>query len=451
MKITDQQRALLTPKWTEFIPHVPTLKQHAALLLDDFPELLYGGAAGGGKSDYLLMAGLQYVDVPGYAALIVQRNFSQLSHSDAMLERAQEWLSGKAEGGDSVNGMPTKYKFPSGARLEFGHVQHEKDRFNYKGSAYQYIGFEELTGFTLKIYLYLRSRLRRLVGSSVPIRTRGASNPGDVGHEWVKDRFVIERETPEGVRQRVFLPARLADNPYLDRDEYEKTLKDLHPYDREQLLNGNWDVRPPGGRFKREWFKFVDAMPTGMERVRFWDLAATAPKKGRDPDYSVGALMGKSNNGSPRFALGNVRRFRESPAGIDALVVQTAQQDGRDVKIRMEQEPGSSGKIAIQHFRRLLEGFDFKGIPSTGSKVVRSNAYASACEGGEVALVRADWNEDYLREMETFTGSDKDCPHDDQVDSSSGAHTDLTGNVGPSLSDLYGEHMYEGEEAGAAL
>ena len=413
--------SLLLPKWTEFIPHEPTVKQHAALLLDDYPELLYGGAVGGGKSDFLLMAALQYVDVPGYAALIVQRSFAQLSHSDAMLERAQEWLSGKASGIDSVNGMPTKYIFPSGARLEFGHCQHEKDRFNYKGSAYQYIGFEELTGFTLRIYLYLRSRLRRLMGSGIPIRTRGASNPGDIGHEWVKARFVSGAE-----RGRLFMPAKLEDNPYLDRDEYAATLADLHPYDREQLMNGNWDVRPPGGRFKREWFSFVDTMPAGMERVRRWDLAATEPKKGRDPDHSVGALMGKSNNGGPRFALENIRRFQKSPAGIDTEIVQCAHQDGRDVKIRMEQEPGSSGKIAIQHFRRLLEGFDFKGIPSTGSKVVRSNAFASAAEGGEVALLRADWNEDYLREMEMFTGDDKDCPHDDQVDASSGAHTDLT-------------------------
>jgi predicted phage terminase large subunit-like protein len=423
----------MDPKWTEFIPHEPTVKQHAALLLDDYPEVLYGGAAGGGKSDFLLMAALQYVDVPGYAALILRRTFSELALSDGMMLRAQEWLSGRANGIDSIGGVPTKWNFPSGARLEFGHVHHDKDRYNYKSAAYQFIGFDELTGFPKTIYLYLRSRLRRMAGSKLPIRTRCASNPGDIGHDWVKERFVTGN--PDAEVQRVFLPATLADNPYLDQDEYEKTLQDLHPYDREQLLNGNWDARPPGGRFKREWFKFIDEQPAGLERVRRWDLAATEPKPGRDPDYSVGVDMGRWTNGSVKFVISDVQRFRESPAGIDGRIVQVADQDGRAVKVRIEQEPGSSGKIAIAHFANLLEAYDFKGVPSTGDKVVRSNAFAAACERGEVALVRAPWNEPYLRELEMFTGSDKDCPHDDQVDASGGAHTDLTYQRGLSPSD----------------
>ena len=451
MTISARNRELLLPKWNEFIPHEPTVKQHAALLLDDYPELLYGGAAGGGKSDFLLMAALQYVDVPGYSALIVRRNFTQLSLSDGMLLRAQEWLAGKAKGQDSIAGVPTKWKFPSGARLEFGHCQHDKDRFNYQSAAYQFIGFDELTQFSETIYLYLRSRLRRLKGSTLPIRTRAASNPGGLGHDWVKARFVAE-QADDGTKRRVFLPAKLSDNPYLDQEEYEKQLEDMHPYDREQLLKGNWDARPPGGRFKREWFKFLDERPEGLERVRRWDLAATAPKPGRDPDWSVGVDMGKWTNGNVRFVISDVQRFRESPAGVEARIVQTADQDGRSVKVRIEQEGGSSGKIAINHFARLLEAYDFKGVPSTGDKVERSNAFAAACERGEVALVRAPWNEPFLRELEMFTGSDKDCPHDDQVDASSGAHTDLTYQRGMSASDLYGARAaeIEAEEAEAA-
>lgn len=447
--ITERQRALSAPKWTEFIPHEPTLKQHFALLLDDYPELLYGGAAGGGKSDFLLMAALQYVDVPGYSALITRRTYPQLSASDGLLMRAQEWLAGKAKGHDTVSGTPTRWIFPSSARLDFGHCQHEKDRFNYQGAAYQFIGVDELTQYTLNIYLYLMSRLRRPEGSLVPLRMRAASNPGDIGHEWVKARLVVGGRGAAD-RRCVFIPALLGDNHHLDREEYEQTLREMHPYDREMYLKGNWDARPPGGRFKREWFKFVDSPPAGLERVRRWDLAATAPKPGRDPDYSVGVDMGKASNGSVRFVVCDVQRFRESPAGVEARVAQTANQDGRSVKVRIEQEGGSSGKIAINHFGRLLEAYDFKGVPSTGDKVERSNAFAAACERGEVALVRAAWNEPYLRELEMFTGNDKDCPHDDQVDASSGAHTDLTYQRGPTLTDLYGDHMYQDGEAEAA-
>lgn len=440
VKPTARQRELLLPKWTDFIPHEPTLKQHVALLLDDYPEVLYGGAAGGGKSDFLLMAALQYVDVPGYAALILRRTFAQLSKSEGLLLRAQEWLSGRAQGIETVSGIPTKWVFPSGARLEFGHCQYEKDRYDYHGAAYQFIGFDELTQFTESIYLYLMSRKRRLKGSKAPLRVRSTSNPGDIGHEWVKARLVVGGQGEDAQRRCVFIPAMLADNPYLDQEEYEQTLSELHPYDREQLLKGNWDARPPGGRFKREWFKVLDEVPSGLERVRRWDLAATEPKPGCDPDYSVGVDMGRWTNGSVRFVVSDVQRFRESPAGVEARVAHTAEVDGRAVKVRMEQEPGSSGKIAIAHFARLLEAYDFRGIPSTGDKVVRSNAFASACERGEVAIVRAPWNEPFLRELEMFTGNDKDCPHDDQVDASSGAHTDLTyrRGIAPSETNLFG-------------
>ena len=448
MTVTDRQRLLANPKWTDCIPHVPTLKQHWGLLLDNTPELLYGGAAGGGKSDFLLMAALQYVDVPGYAALILRRTYPQLSASDGMLARAQDWLAGKAHGVDTVAGTPTRYIFPSKARLDFGHCQHEKDRFNYQGAAYQFIGPDELTQFTESIYLYIMSRLRRLEGSNVPLRMRSTSNPGDIGHEWVKARLVVGGQGGDVDRRCVFIPALLADNPYLDRKEYEQTLSEMHPYDREQLLKGNWDARPPGGRFKREWFKMLDEAPSGLEEVRRWDLAATEAKKGRDPDYSVGLKMGRLTNGSIRFVISDVQRFRGSPADVEARILHTAEVDGRAVKVRIEQEGGASGKIAIAHFARLLEAYDFRGVPSTGSKVERSNPVAAACERGEVALVRAPWNEPFLREVEMFTGNDKDCPHDDQVDGLSGAHTDLTYARGIGWDDLpYVDQAEEQREA----
>ena len=139
-------------------------------------------------------------------------------------------------------------------------------------------------------YRYLLSRLRRLAGSAVPIRARCASNPGGVGHEWVRQRFVVE-----GGEERPFVPARLEDNPHLDREEYEKALAQLDPVTRAQLRNGDWDVLPEGRLFKREWFPIIepDEVPAIIRRARFWDTAASDPKPGTDPDGDAYRLTAK--------------------------------------------------------------------------------------------------------------------------------------------------------------
>lgn len=419
-KNRDRLRLALTPRTNEFMRHVPTAKQHAALLLDRYREVFYGGAAGGGKSDWILASGLQYVDVPGYAALILRRTFAQLSKADALLERAQEWLAGtRAQGVDSVSGVPTTWLFPSGARLEFGHCQYEKNRFDYLSAAYQFIGFDELTQFTERIYLYLMSRLRRLEGAPVPLRVRGASNPGDVGHDWVKDRLVESRHP-----DRVFIPAKLADNPYLDREEYEKTLSELHPYERAQLLDGDWDVRPPGGKFKREWFPIMDAVPSDIVAlVRYWDLAATEDAPGVDPDFTAGAKMGRTPMGL--YPILDVQHFRASPRGVSKRIEQTAKLDGVRTKVCIEREPGASGKFVIQSFVNLLAGYTVKGVPATGNKFLRMDPFASQAEAGNVPLLRGPWVEPFLRELEMIS-NDESHPFDDQGDAASGAFKEVS-------------------------
>ena len=399
-----------------YAPHEPTPRQRLALLLN-IRELLYGGAAGGGKSDYLLMAALQYVNVPGYAALLLRRTFPQLAKADGLIPRAQEWLAGS----DAIwSAKDSMWTFPSGARIEFGHIQHENDKYNYQGAAYQFVGFDELTQFSEDQYRYLISRVRRpsdpgVVLSDVPLRIRAGSNPGGIGHDWVKRRFLTEENDA-----RRFLPAKLGDNPYLDAEEYAAGLQLLDPVTREQLLNGDWTVRKSGGYFKREWVEIVEAPPSDARAVRFWDLAATEPKAGADPDWTVGAKVWEKDG---HYFVGPLVRKRISPQGIDSLMLGTARLDGNTVPVRIEQEPGSSGKIAISHFAKLLTGFDVRGLRATGSKLVRFAPFASQCEAGNVSFIDGPWITDCIDELESLP----DGSHDDQGDAIAGAFNELAG------------------------
>lgn len=391
-----------------WIPHEPTPKQ-AEFLLMPTREAFYGGAAGGGKSDALLMAALQYVDVPGYAAILFRRTYADLALPGALMDRAHEWLSGTEA---KWNEREKTWTFPSSATLTFGYLEHEKDKYRYQSAEFQYIGFDELTQFTESQYLYLFSRLRRLKNSRVPLRMRSASNPGGVGHEWVKQRFLVERP-------HLFVSAKLDDNPYLDREAYLESLKELDPVTKLQLIEGDWSARPAGSKFRREWFEIVESVPADARRVRYWDLAATEPKPGKDPDWTCGVKMAEKDG---IFYIEDVKRVRQTPRFVEALIKQTAELDGRAVEIWMEQEPGSSGVNTIDYYRRqVLVGFAFRGNKTTGSKEIRANPFSAAAEAGNVKLVRGPWISEFLDELEAFPGAS----HDDQVDAASGAYEKL--------------------------
>ena len=277
--------------WTEYIPHKPTSKQLAFLLLNN-REALYGGAAGGGKSDALLMAALQYVNIPGYSALLLRRSYTDLALPGALMSRAREWLMPSSA--RWRDGMKT-WVFPSNATITFGYLERPGDEYRYQSTEFQYIGFDELTQFSEIQYRYLFSRLRRTAEVDVPLRMRSASNPGGIGHEWVRERFIDAEGFEEG---RIFIPAALPDNPYLDQEAYLESLNQLDPVTRQQLLNGDWSARQPGNLFKREWFPIVDELPVIRNRsVRFWDVAATPLRANNDPDFTAGVRVDYGSDG----------------------------------------------------------------------------------------------------------------------------------------------------------
>lgn len=394
-----------------FIKLTPTEKQQQ--LLDcNVQEVLYGGAAGGGKSVALLMAADQYLHIKGYNALLLRRSLSDLFMPGALIDLAHEYFSNSAAEWSEAK---KQWKFPSGATLTFGYLDTENDKYRYQGSAFQFIGFDELTQFTESQYLYLFSRNRKSKTVNVPCRIFSTSNPGGQGHEWVKKRFVDDKTAG-----RLFIPSNSSDNPYLDHEEYEKCLNNLDPVTRRQLLNGDWDILPSGNFFSREKFLITGDYPrnNAPQTVRYWDLAASNKLSA---DYTAGVKMCEYQG---QYWILDVIRHKGTPAEIELLIKQTAVLDGNLVKIFMEQEPGSSGLNVISHYsRNILPGFTFKGIKTTGNKVSRSQPFAAAVDNLNVRLVRGAWNNSFIDECVIFP---QDNYPDDMVDAASGAFQQLS-------------------------
>lgn len=416
---------MLTPKMTEYIVHKPYPKQAAFMLLDG-KEAFYGGAAGGGKSDALLMCALQYVDIPGYSAIIFRKTFADLVKPGALIDRAQEWLAPWTTT-KQVRWVDKekKFVFPSGAVLQFGYMETANDRFNYQGGEYQFIGFDEVTHMLEQCYTYMFSRLRRLkTAMNIPLRIRAASNPPDDGDnaEWVYDRFV-NPETKEP--SRVFIPAGMDDNPHLDAESYVEALEELDPVTRARLRDGVWTIKRQGNMFKRDWFEEVDQVPPGRRIVRFWDCAATevdAAKKrrGKGPDWTVGLKMSEKNG---IYYIEDIIHMQKSAMNVEQAQLDAAKTDGYHVRVREEQEPGASGKYTIEKKRKeLFKGFAYEGVNNTGNKIERAKLVSAAAERGIVKIVRGCRNLDrFFDEIEGFPAA----PHDDLVDGLSGAFNAL--------------------------
>lgn len=222
-------------------PHLPTDRQLAFLETGTF-EALYGGAAGGGKSDALLMDHARFFDVPGYAGLLLRRTYTDLSLPGALMDRARAWWAGT---GASWNDREKRWTFPSGASLSFGYCETTQDVYRYQGSELHRIGVDELTQWEERPYRYLLGRIRRVAGVDVPLGMRAATNPGGVGHAWVKSRFIEPADA-----SRPFVPAKIDDNPHLDREEYRRALSLLDDTTRDQLEHGLW-LQDEAGRIYR--------------------------------------------------------------------------------------------------------------------------------------------------------------------------------------------------------
>jgi hypothetical protein len=207
-------------------------------------DVLYGGAAGGGKSYAMLVDPLRYAHRSAHRGLILRRSMPELRE---LIDKSRE-LYPKAFQGCKYREVEKLWTFPSGAKIEFGFLERDADVYRYQGQAYSWIGFDEITHLPTEFaWNYLASRLRTTDPDIVPYM-RCTANPGGVGATWVKKRYIDPippNESFEGADglTRKFIPARLQDNPFLASDgRYERMLKALPPTQRQQLLEGNWDV-----------------------------------------------------------------------------------------------------------------------------------------------------------------------------------------------------------------
>ena len=266
-------------------------------------EALYGGAAGGGKSEALVAEALRQAHIPHYRALILRKTYPELSE---LIDKSQRYYRGAFPGAQWSEARHM-WRFPSGAKIYFGAMQHTNDRFKYQGRAYDYIAFDELTHFTQDEYLYLLSR-NRASGPGTRVYLRASANPGGIGHGWVKARFLtpappmqtiwedVQVRTPDGAvhtarRSRIFVPSTVFDNQILLQNDpaYAARLAALPDADRRALLYGDWDAfagqvfsewrADPAHYADRHYTHVVDPfpIPRGWRVVRGFDFGYSRP------------------------------------------------------------------------------------------------------------------------------------------------------------------------------
>lgn len=432
-------------------------------------EALFGGAAGGGKSAALLHDALRDVANPHYTGILFRRTFPELEKT--LIESSRDAYPREVPGATYNEGKKL-WTFPSGAKIYFGYLERDADVHQYQSAEFQFVGFDELTHFTQKQYVYMLSRARS--PHRLRPRIRAATNPGGPGHEWVMRRWApwldpaslvraapgevlryANRESGEiwcddGPLTRVFIPARVTDNPHLmDSDPgYLERLGALDPVTRAQLRDGNWLIRPAAGLyFKRSSFEVLEAAPAWVTgRVRYWDRAATEEQPGRNPDWTVGLRLSRTRDGF--FVIEHVVRLRGAPGTVEQTIKAVTEQDGPSVMVGIEQDPGQAGKFEASYYVRELAGYNVRLFAASQNKITRAQPVSAQADGhggfGRVRIVRGFWNDALLDELEAFPEGE----HDDQVDALSGAFNALFRYAG--ASDSAARVVGHREFAGAA-
>lgn len=426
---------------------------------------IYGGAAGGGKTFALLMEPIRHAKNPGFGAVILRKNITQITTEGGLWDESFE-VYGKMRGARALQSPRLKWIFPSGARVSFMHLERDEELFKWQGSQIALLEFDELTHFTERMFFYMLSRCRSSCG--VAPYVRATCNPDADSWvakfiEWWIDqetgypisersgaiRWFIRREetiywanskeelveqfglvTSEELREPksvTFIASSIYDNKALLEIDpgYLAYLKAMPLIDRERLLNGNWKIKAAAGLFfkRTQIGDILKAVPADIVRwVRCWDLSASKKTANGDPAYTAGVLMGKRSNG--RYIVADVVNSQMTAADVRKTIMFTAQMDQNkydNVRIRLPQDPGQAGKEQAQSYIKFLAGFNVCTATESGSKESRAEPMAAQWQAGNFDLLAGEWNEPYLCQLENFP----DGKFKDMVDASANGFLEL--------------------------
>jgi predicted phage terminase large subunit-like protein len=421
---------------------------------------IFGGAAGGGKSWGLLMEPLRSVSTNHqFAAVFFRRNTTQIRNPGGLWDESRTLYP-------LLGARPAKavleWRWPFGGLVKFAHLEHESTVYDWQGAAIPLICFDELTHFSKAQFFYMLSRNRSMCG--VKPYVRATCNPD--ADSWVAEFIAwwIDQDTGLAIPERsgvlrwfirqndqiiwadtrqelierygdgelpksvTFIGATVYDNPKLMAADpgYLANLQALSQVERQRLLGGNWKIRPSAGLyFQRTWVEVVDAVPAGLEAVRYWDLAATTKTETNDPDWTAGVKMGRDRATGLLYVL-DLQRMRESPGRVEAAIKNIASADGKPVRIGAPQDPGQAGKSQAAYIVRQLAGWHVTTARESGDKVTRFGPFSAQCLAGNVKVLRAAWNGVLFDQLEGFP----EASHDDEADACSGAFEMLNNRTG---------------------
>lgn len=437
----------------------PNSQPQTKFLTSPADIVVYGGAAGGGKTFGLMLDPIRHVKVKGFRAVFLRRTNAEIEKPGGLLE---ESINLYQHLGGQLNKNKLTWTFPSGCRYDFDHLQYDSTCINYRSSQIAALYFDQLETFTEYQWWYMFSRNRSVSGVKPYIRATANPDPDCWLRKfiawWIDDRTGYPIPARDGVLRwfvRVdnelfwadtqqelfdrfpnipqeelmplsvtFIKATVYDNVDLmqKNPQYLAKLRAMPLVERMRLLGGNWNIRNTAGNvFKKEWFKVIHARPTDIELVahcRGWDLAASKKEKKNDPDKTAGTKVGMDGPG--RIFILDQRSLWGTPAEVENAIANTAGYDGYGVSIGIEQEGGGSGKGWPDNIiRTRLQGFVAQYFPPQGDKISRAKALSAQAEIGNVYLVNPNpdghcqWIEELLNEAESFPQG----RHDDRVDS----------------------------------